>query len=158
MNELKRKIEADFKESFKNRDVIRSQTLRMVLAAIHNREIEKRGRGNSENSEELTEEEVLEVIRREAKKRKEAIELYTKGGRPELAEQETAELEIIKKYLPQELSDGELENIISEVMAKVKPQSDKDFGKVMGEVMKLTKGRADSKKVGELVRQKLAAP
>jgi hypothetical protein len=151
---LKFKIENDLKEAMRAKEDSRVKTLRMLLAALHNREIEKRGRGAEGK---LTEEEILEVIRRETKKRKEAIELFTKGNRPELAGKEAEELETLKNYLPQELSEAEVVRIIDEVFSEVKPQSDKDFGKVMAEIMKLTKGKADARRIGEIVKQRMAA-
>lgn len=107
--------------------------MRFLSAAIHNREIEKR---TKTGQAELSGEEVLEVLAREAKKRKEAAELYEKGNRPELAKKEIAELQIIKKYLPEEMSGAEIEKAVEAAVAKLQPAGAKDLGRVMGEAMK----------------------
>ena len=146
---LREKIQEDFKQSMKNQAADRLGTIRMLMAALHNREIEKKGKTNDSV---LTDEEVLEVIQREAKKRREAAELYTKGGRNDLAEKESRELLIFQEYLPKQLSDDEVRKILAEVIAKSDLKTEKDFGKLMGEAMKSLKGKADAKKVGEMLR------
>jgi uncharacterized protein len=143
----KKILQEDIKEALKARDALTAGTLRLLLSGIKNKEIEKK--------EELTEEEILKAIQGEAKKRKEAIEIYTKAGRTELAEKEAAELKILQKYLPEELGDEELQKIVDEAIAEVNPATPQDFGKVMGAAMKKTQGRADPKKVTELVKKAL---
>ena len=98
---------------------------------------------------------MLEVLAREAKKRKEAAELYEKGNRPELAKKEIAELQIIKKYLPEEMSGAEIEKAFEAAVAKLQPAGAKDLGRVMGEAMKILKGRAEAGVVHRLVKERL---
>lgn len=152
---LKEEILGDVREALKEQDAPRAGTLRMLSAAIHNREIEKRGKTGSYD---LTEEEVQEVVQREAKKRREAIELYEKGSRAELAEKERAELKVLERYLPAAMETEELKACVEGVVARLGATGPTAFGKVMGEVMKEVKGRADAKAVGELVRERLSSP
>lgn len=124
--------------------------LRMVSAALHNKEIEKKGKGLEPA---LSDDEVIEVLSREAKKRKEAIEAYIKGNRDDLAQKETKELEIIKKYLPEQLGEEEIEKIVKAAIEKTGAKEVKDFGKVMAEAMKELKGKADASVVSEIVKK-----
>lgn len=150
MSSLKEKIEGDLKEALRAKEELRLSTLRMVSAAIHNREIEKRTKtGDSE----LTEEEAALVLRAEAKKRKDAAEGFEKGGRAEQAEKERQEGEIIQKYLPAELSDEDIEKIVQEVVAGLGEVTQKEFGRVMGEVMKKTRGQASGDRVSSAVKK-----
>jgi len=103
----------------------------------------------------LSDEELLEILGREAKKRKEAMEIYTKGGRPELAEKEARELKVLEEYLPAQLDAAAIESIVDETIGAMKPQGVKDFGRVMGEVMKKLKGVADPALVTKLIKDKL---
>lgn len=127
---------------------------RMLLAALHNKEIEKKGKGMEPV---LSDEEVIEVLSREAKKRKESIEAYNKGGRSELAEKEAKEFELIKKYLPEEMAVEEIEKIVKAAVEKTGVKDIKDFGRAMGEAMKELKGRADASVVSELLKKQLTA-
>lgn len=141
-------------EAMKSQDALRTGTLRMLQSAIHNREIEKHGKGDKSP---LSDEEVLEVVHREAKKRKEAIALYQQGGREELAKKEADELAVLAAYLPPELSAEELEGIVRPIVEKAKGAGVTEFGKVMGTVMAAAKGKADAKAVGELVKKLLSS-
>ncbi len=163
MGALKKIIESDLKEALRAKDELRLSTLRMVSAAIHNREIEKRTRLAQASAEraktgesELTEEETARVLRAEIKKRKDAAEGFEKGGRADRAEKERQEGEIIQKYLPAELSDADLEKIVGEVVAAAGAVTEKDFGRVMGEAMKRTRGQASGDRVSGIVRKLLA--
>ncbi len=147
---LSQKINQDLKEAFKGKDDFRVGVLRLVISALRNKEIEKKGKGEEE---ELSDEETIEILGREAKKRKEAIEIYNKGGRNDLAEKEKKELEIIKKYLPEQLSEVAVEKIVKAVIEKA---DIKEFGRLMGEAMKELKGKADGKLVGEIIKRLLA--
>jgi len=120
-----------------------------VLAGVQNEEIAKRG--------ELTEEEFLTVLAREARKRKESIEEFGKGGRQDLVEKEERELSIIESYLPEQLSEDEVRDIIDRTIQEVGATSAGDLGKVMGKLMPLLKGKADGKKVNQMVRERLQA-
>lgn len=134
-------------DALKAKDEIRLSTLRLLSSALHNAEIEKRG--------DLTKEEELEVVRREAKRRKDAIEAYKKAGAKGRAEKEKKELKILQEFLPKELSDEKLAKIVEEVISKTGAQEIKDMGNVMATVMVEVKGRAEGKRVSELVKRKL---
>jgi uncharacterized protein YqeY len=152
MSELAEKINKDLVLAMKAREELKVSTLRLLLSGLHNREIEKKGKGGSP---ELSEDDVLEVLRREVKKRKEAIEVYLKGGRPELAEKEEKELGILENYLPAQLDGETVRKIVEEAITAVNPAGPKDFGKVMGEAMKKLKGVADSSLVSGIIKEKL---
>ncbi len=149
---LKEKLQNDLKDALKANSAEKRDTLRLLLSAISNREIENKGKGKEGT---LSDEEVLEVLGKEGKKRKESIEAYAKGGRSDLVEKEEKELQIIKTYLPEELGEEEIVNIVNEAIQAIRPESMKDFGKVMGEVAKRTKGRADNAKVSKLVKERM---
>ncbi|MFH1193149.1 MAG: GatB/YqeY domain-containing protein [Candidatus Jorgensenbacteria bacterium] len=151
---LQETITQDTISALKSGQELRLVTLRMLQAAVHNREIEKHGKGETAP---LTDEEVSDVVRREAKKRKEAIELYKQGGRDELAKKESEELAVLAAYLPPELSAEELEGIVRPIVEKAKGAGITEFGKVMGMVMTAAKGKADAKAVGELVKKFLSS-
>lgn len=149
---LLNKIENDLKDALRAKEVLRLSVLRMVSAAIHNREIEKRSKTGSP---ELTDEEVIVVLRAEVKKRKDAAEGFEKGGRNDSAQKEKEEAQIIESYLPAGLPDEEIENIVKEVISGLGEVSMKDFGRVMGEVMKEIKGRASGDRVSAAVKKAL---
>lgn len=147
---MKKKIQDDLKESLKKKDENKTSTLKMILASINNAEIKFK-----KKQEGLSEEETQKVIKSEAKKRNEAIEAYTKANRPELAEKEQKELLIIKSYLPEELSDEEVEKIVKEIVQKNGANSQQDFGKTMKEAVAKIQGRADGKKISEMIKKML---
>lgn len=145
---LKDQIGTDLKERMKARDALSVSCMRMILAAIHNREIEKRG--------DLTDAECAAVLSTLAKQRNESIEMYEKGGRQDLVDKEKAELAIIKSFLPEELSDDELSGIVSEAIAEVGVSGPSDMGKVMKVLIPKVAGRADGRRVSEIVKARLA--
>lgn len=146
---LQQNIGGDIKTALKTGDSETLGVLRMLSAALGNKSIEKRGKGLSE---ELTEEEVLEILNKEAKKRREATELYKKGGRLDLAEKEEKEIVVIQKYLPAQLGREEIEKKIDEILTKT---GAKDFGSAMRVVMQELRGKADAKLISEIIKQKL---
>lgn len=146
---LLEKIKTDLKTALKEKNEVTISTLRFLLAAIHNKEIELNKRGK------LTDDEVTGVVRLQVKQHKESIEAYQKGKREDLVKKEKQELAILRKYLPQELPVKELEKIISQTIKEVGAKSPADFGKVMGAVMGKVKGRAEGKAVAETVKKLL---
>jgi uncharacterized protein YqeY len=146
---LETKIHNDLVSAMKEKDEFRTGTLRMLVASIHSRLIENKGQGKME----LTNEDVLEVLTKEAKKRREAAEIFISGGRADLAEKEKKELAIVEVYLPAQASDSEIETIVKKAVEIVKPTSQKDFGKVMAEAMKELKGKADGTRVSEWIKK-----
>lgn len=141
---LKEEIQKQLKEAMKSRNEARVRTLRMVISAIKNFEVEKMG--------DATDEEVVQIIQKEVKKRREAIEEYEKAGRDDLARSEREELEILMEYLPKQMSEDEIRSAALEVIREVGASSLKDLGKVMKVLMPRVKGRADGKVVNRIVR------
>ncbi|MDO8557263.1 MAG: GatB/YqeY domain-containing protein [Candidatus Jorgensenbacteria bacterium] len=150
---LVEQIKRDFETAFKARETVKMETLRLLRSAFHNREIEKRGKGSEPV---LTEEEALEVLRREAKKRKEASEMFLNGGRKELAEKELKELAVLEAYLPAQITEADLRRMVDEALKNFPGATQKDVGKLMGFVMKQAKGNADGALVGRIIQEKLA--
>jgi uncharacterized protein YqeY len=150
--DLKAQLKADLTTSMKARDELTSATIRMVLTAITNEEV------SGKESKVLTEEEVLTVLAREGKKRRESFVAYTDANRPELAARENAELEVISKYLPDQLSEAEVEAIVTAAVDQV-AGSGVTGGAAIGAVMKIVqpqvKGRADGGVVASLVKKAL---
>lgn len=138
----------DLQSAMKQKEELHVSTLRMLRAAMGNAAIEKR-------KQILSDDEVIEVIGKEVKKRKEAIESFEKGRREDLAEKEKTELQILERYLPAALSDSELAQIVRDVISKSGARSKSEMGKVMKEVLSQVKGRADGKRVSELVSRSL---
>ncbi len=147
---LKEKITSDLKEAMKAGDTLRRDTLRLIDSAIKNVEIEKQKRETG-----LSDEEVLEVLGRAVKQRQDSIRQFEAGGRPDLAENEKVELEIIVPYLPAQLSPAEIEAEVAQVLATSENPTLADLGKIMGQVMARLKGKADGNLVREIVKSKL---
>ena len=146
---IKDQLTADMKQAMKDREAgkLRLSVIRMVRANIKNVEIN--------DKKELTDDEVLAVLMKEVKMRQDSVEEFQKAGRDELVAQAKEEIAILKKYLPEALSDDELKAIVAEVIAAVGATSPKDMGKVMPAVMAKTKGRADGKVVNNIVKELL---
>lgn len=145
---LLEQIEKDFNQAFKGREELVVLVLRQIKTVLTNAEIAK-------NRQQLTEEEIIKILRTEIKKRKEAAGLYYQGGRPELAEKEEKEIEIIDHYLPAQLGDEQIKQKIGEVTKRLGATDPAEIGKVMGEVMKELAGQADGSKVNQLVKEVL---
>ncbi len=147
---LKEKIAEDKKRAMKGKDVVLLSTLRMLSAAIANKEIELRKKDIG-----LSDSEVLTVIASEVKRRKDAALEYEKAGRAELAQKEKAEMEALQQYLPPEISDDDLLRIVQDGIREVGAAGEKDFGNVMKAVMPLLKGKASGDRISETLRQEL---
>ncbi|MDW7681137.1 MAG: GatB/YqeY domain-containing protein [bacterium] len=141
------KLTEELKAALKAHDKFRVNTLRMLISQLKNAQINA--------GTELSPEQELDEIISAAKKRKESIQAYQAGGRQDLLENEQTELEIIKEFLPKQMSESEVEQEIEKVIQETGATSIKDLGKVMGEVMARLKGKADGKKVQAMVRAKL---
>ena len=146
--DLKTRLGEDFKQALSSGDKLRLSVIRLLTALIKNREVEKRG--------PLTDAEVLQAIVASCKQRQEAIEQYRRGGRQDLVDKESAELEILQTYLPKPLTSEELHTMVLEAIREVQATSLKEMGKVMGLLMPRVTGRADGKMVNTLVREALA--
>jgi hypothetical protein len=141
-------IEVDLKDAMRARDAVRTDTLRLTLAAL--RAAEK------DLGRPLKEDEELQVLQRERKRRAEAAEAFRAAGRDERAEKEHAELEIIEEFMPEPLGEEDLERIVDDAIAETGATSLRDLGRVMADVMPQVAGRADGSAVSQLVREKLA--
>ncbi len=142
------RLQTDLQRALRAGDALRVSTIRLARAAIQNAEIE-RGRT-------LSDEEIYEVLGREVKRRREAIEAFTKGKRDDLVKKESLELAVLTEYLPVPLSEDDLRAIIANAVSEVNAKDARDFGRVMAVVMPKVKGRADGKAVDRLVRALLA--
>ena len=145
---LEDKILADFKDAMKNRDTFKRSTLSFLRSQLKNMAIEKK-------KDKLDDSDVIITIKKQVKQRLDSIEKFESGGRQDLVEKEQNEVEILKTYLPEELSTGEIEGVIDEVIANTGASTVKDMGRVMKEIVSQVSGRADNKLVSELVRSKL---
>ncbi len=175
---LKQQIQNAVNEALKSGDQLMAGTLRMLLASVITKEKEKRYKISKDpstslraekpdlNEEELikksvlTDEEILDVISSEIKKRKDAIVLYEKGNRPELADKEKKEIEILKKYLPEQLSEEELKKLVEESIAKIgkdpSASSGQVMGRIMADLMPKVKGKADNSEISKIVKELLS--
>jgi uncharacterized protein YqeY len=150
---LKERLRSDLTTAMKSRDKVRAGTIRMVLTAISQAEVA------GKEAVELTEPQVLEVVVREAKKRREAEEAYAAAGRDELAEKERAESAVLSDYLPEQIGAEELQQLVTDAMAQTGAGAlgVKGMGKVMGALTPMTKGKADGAAVAAEVRRQLGA-
>ncbi|WP_448531031.1 GatB/YqeY domain-containing protein [Pseudothermotoga sp.] len=146
--DLKAKLNQDLKEALKAKDEAKLRTVRMLLAAIKNFEVEKMG--------PATDEEIFQIMSKEIKKRQEAIEMYEKGGRPDLAQAEKQEIEVIQSYMPNQLSEEEIRELARKVISEMNLKSPKDVGTAMKVIMPQVKGRADGKLVNKIVSELLS--
>lgn len=145
---LLEKINDDMKAAMKEKRAEELSTLRMLIAAMKNKEISLRQGGKAE----LNNAQIAEVISSEIKKRKDSIDAYKQGNRQDLADKEQKEIDVLKKYLPAQLSDEEVEKAVKEILVS----GETNFGKVMGQAMAKLKGQADGSRVGEMVKKLLA--
>ncbi|HET7276891.1 MAG TPA: GatB/YqeY domain-containing protein [Dermatophilaceae bacterium] len=148
---LKETVQSDLHAAMRDRDQVRAGTLRMVLTAITNEEVA------GKQARELSDDEVLKVLAKEAKKRKEAATAYTGAGRPELAERENAELTVLESYLPAQLDDSELERLVAQAIDQTGATGMPQMGLVMKAAQALVAGRADGGRVAAAVKAALAA-
>ena len=144
---LGQQVESDLKTAMKSREELTVSCLRLVRAALKNKEKDLR--------RELNQEEEIQVVKGLAKQRRDSIEQFTKGGRNDLAEKEQAELAMIEKYLPAQMDETAISAVVDRVFSDLAPQGPKDMGRVMKETMARLQGQADGKLVNQLVRQKL---
>lgn len=150
MSALKDRLQADLSASMKARDDVRTRTIRMALAAISTEEVA------GKTARELTDDEIIKVLTREVKKRKEAAEAFSGAGRVEQAQAELAEQAVLQEYLPAQLTDEELERLVDEAIAESGAQGPKAMGQVMKILNPKIAGRAEGGRVAQLVRARLA--
>lgn len=144
---LNETLMADLKESMKNKDALKKSVVTMIRAAVKQKEVDERIT--------LTDDDILDIISKQQKQRKDALAEFEKAGREDLVEQTKQEIEILASYLPQQLTDEELETIVADAIKQTNAQSMKDMGKIMGKVNEVAKGRADGKRINEMVKKLL---
>jgi uncharacterized protein YqeY len=144
-----KKIEAGMVAAAKGKDKARLSALRLIKAALHNKEIDAR--------RELKEEEMLQVLSSMVKQRKDSIEQFTNGGRMDLAEKEEKELQVIQEFLPAQMSEEEIDALIIKAIEEVGATGPRDMGKVMKALMPAVTGKADGKLVSQKVKEKLSS-
>lgn len=144
---MRNQILEDLKTAMKNQDKERLSVIRMVKGAIQMSELNKK--------HELSDEEVIDVISKEIKSRKDSINEFKKGGREDLIEKTQNEIAILSEYLPKQLTEEELNEIIDKIFDEVKPESSKDMGKIMKELKPQVNGKADMGLVSKIVKEKI---
>ena len=149
MSELKNKLQSDLNGAIKSRNTVVAETIRMVLSAITNEEVA------GKEKRELSDAEVITVLTREAKKRREAAEAFENGGRADRAAAERAEGEVIASYLPEQLTEDDIKKLIAETIAAVGAAGPSDMGQVMGSLKAKVAGKADGALVSSLVKEAL---
>lgn len=145
---IKENIEKDFIAALKQKDQLTVSTLRMLKAAIQNKEIEKKGR------ESLNDEEIIPILRKQLQQRQDSIAYFQQGARQELVEKESKELEIIKKYLPPQLTLEEITEVVNKVVSEMNPQDKKTAGTVIKLTMERIKGKASGQLVSQIVSER----
>ena len=140
---LLERIDTDLKAAMKEKNTLRLETLRMLKAAIKNKEIEKKVKA-------LNDEEIVEAIQKQIKQRRDSIAEFQKANRKDLIDKETREIQILELYLPQQLSEAELKGLIQEAIKATGATSKQDVGRIMKEVMPKIKGRADGKQINQV--------
>ena len=162
---LREKINQDFKDAFKAKEELKVSVLRMLSSSFKNREMDKRAKlvkaGTSDEAvlqkeSQLNDEEVLAAIGTEAKRRKDSIEQFKAGGRPELAAQEEKELVILSAYLPEQMGEDEIRKNVVDSIKESGASGTQDLGKVMKVLMPKVKGKADGNLVNKIVKEELA--
>lgn len=147
---LKDQLQEDLKRAMVEKNEQKLSTIRMLKSAIQYFEIQKGGAGYTASDEDI-----IDVVGKEIKKRKESIELYEKGGRQELAEKEKEELEILNSYMPEQLTEDEIKSLVEEAISQTGATTMQEMGKVMGVLSPKIKGKADGGEVSRFVREKL---
>jgi len=148
MGQLLKKLQDEMKTAMKSGDRDRLSVIRMLISEIKKVQIDKK--------KELSDDEIIQVLQRYAKQRKESIKQYKEAGREDLAQKEEAELKVVQEFLPQPLSEEEIQKIVDQVIEETGASSIKDMGRVMKSVMEKIKGRADGSIVSSIVKKKLS--
>lgn len=149
---LNQQIESEYIEAYKSKNAVKLGVLRLLKTAMKNRLVELR-----RVDQPLSDEELLDVILRQAKQRQDSIEQYTAAGRKDLADKEALELEVLRNYLPATISGEELDKLIDETIAATQASGPRDMGKVMGAILGAHKGQVDGKTLSAVVKKKLEA-
>jgi uncharacterized protein YqeY len=149
---LRSRLNDDLKQAVKAKNKCETSTLRLILAALKDRDIAARGKGDSEG---ISADEILEMLQKMVRQRRDSIELYEEGGRQELADKEREEIEVIERYLPQQLDEAAMREAIGDLIAELEAQSIKDMGRVMAALKERFAGRMDFAKASAIVKERL---
>lgn len=149
---LRARLNEDLKHALKGKDQIAVSTLRLILAALKDRDIAARGKGNCDG---VGEDEILELLQKMVRQRRDSIAAYEKAERQELADREASEIEVIERFLPQPLDDTEIESAVEAAIVEIEANSIKDMGKVIGTLKQRYAGRMDFAKASQMVKQRL---
>lgn len=152
--DLRSRLSEALKTAMKEKEAARLSTLRLINAAIKDRDIAKRGEGGGEDAA-VSDDEILAILGKMVKQRQESAKIYEEGGRLELAEKELAEIPVIEEFLPRQLSDDEVEAAVSAAITEVGAESIRDMGKVMGVLKAKFTGQIDFGKVGPMIKARL---
>ncbi|GAA3646920.1 GatB/YqeY domain-containing protein [Asaccharospora irregularis] len=144
---LKAKLQEDLKSSMKNKDTVKKSVVTLIRASIKQHEVD--------NRVELDDDAIIDIISKQLKQRRDALDEFKKADREDLVSETEAEIEVLKEYLPQQLSEEELNQIVKDTISEVEATSMKDMGKIMSAIKPKIKGRADGKLVNELVKKNL---
>lgn len=150
---LRSRLNDALKDAMKSQDSLAVSTLRLILAALKDRDIAARGKGENDG---IGDDEILEMLQKMVRQRRDSIDMYTKGGREELAEREAGEIKVIERFLPQALGEDEMRAAIDAVVAELNASSIKDMGRVMGELKQRFAGQMDFGKASAIVKEQLA--
>jgi uncharacterized protein YqeY len=149
---LRQELNQSLKEAMKAKDRSATSTIRLILAALKDRDIAARTQGSDEK---LSDDQILEVLQKMVRQRRDSIEMYAKGGRQDLVDREAREIEIIEGFLPKPLSDSEAKDAVREVISELGASSLKEMGRVMGELKQRYPGRMDFSKASAIVKEAL---
>jgi uncharacterized protein YqeY len=150
---FRNRLNEALKEAMKAKDKPATSTLRLILAAIKDRDIAARGRGKSDGVDDA---EILDLLQKMVRQRHDSIEMYQKGNRQDLVEKEQGEIAIIERFLPKQLTDEETQAAVEEVFSELEASTIKDMGRVMGELKTRYAGRMDFAKAGAMVKARLS--
>lgn len=151
---LRQLLNDELKAALKSREAATVSALRLILATLKDRDIAARSKGNMDGIDEA---EIIDMLQKMVKQRQESIALYEKGNRPDLVAQEQGEIKVIERFMPQKLSEQEIEKAIADAFVATKAEALKDMGKVMNQLKEHYAGRMDFAKVGQIVKQRLSA-
>lgn len=148
MSQLRDTLSADVKEAMKNKEAFKRDTLRLVMSALKQIEVDER--------KELSDDDIIKIMQKMVKQRQDAIQQYKAGHRDDLADKEQQEIDIIESYLPAQMDDAALEAALKEIISEAGAESMKDIGKVMGVASKKLSGQADGKRINEMAKKLLS--
>ena len=150
---LRTELNDALKDALKSKAKCETATLRLILAALKDRDIAARGKGNCDG---VSDDEIVEMLHKMVRQRRDSIELYKQGGRPELADKEQQEIHVIERFLPRQLGEDEMRGVVGEIIGELEATTIKDMGRVMGTLKQRFAGQMDFGKASSIVKERLA--